>query len=80
MRDGSGNVHSQCVGKDSYRTPAEAARVKKALSNRGGKHKASSRAVSIYRCPHCSFWHLGRDKVMRNLKALRRDAARLFRG
>lgn len=50
-----------CEGKIKYRTPAEAAKVRKSMESRNQtQNRARNRkGLTVYRCDWCSFWHLG---------------------
>lgn len=68
-----GSEFSQCAGKEPFKTPAAAARAKKALAKR--RNARPREGFEVYRCCFCSQWHLG-HKTKQNHQALLRDKAR----
>lgn len=68
------DIYSQCRGKESFETGAQAAKAKRRIA------KSSKRlgCLNPYRCVHCGKYHLG-NPVKGSTKAKRRDKDRFFR-
>jgi hypothetical protein len=68
--------HSSCVGKESFDSPAAAAKVLKRLAGRKNAHP--HKGLDPYRCDYCHRWHLGRP-VTQSKQELRREHARFVK-
>lgn len=53
----NGNPDAVCMGKESFKSPAAAAKAKKGLAKR--RNAKPHLDLQVYRCPYCSSWHLG---------------------
>lgn len=57
-------MYCTVTGKIAYPNPQRAHRARRALSDaKANKHMRTRRGLHVYRCEHCSDYHLGRTAM-----------------
>jgi hypothetical protein len=60
--------HSPCQGKEAFSTAAAALRVLRKMRHR----HPDDHALNVYRCRHCSKWHIGESLERRRAQPHRK--------